>query len=119
MRRWCSASAIEFLIPGCVLRLALPDSDLLARRLVDEGRGLEFNMGLNAQPLVRPNLRSSVLALVGASVHRWQPTHDLVRDLLRDAGFSGITELTFRNGSLPDLELVEHREESMFAEAIA
>ena len=65
-----------------VVRLALPDSELLARRLLDGGRGLEFNEGLNAQPLVRPRLRARLLAFAGGNVHRWQPTRDLVRDLL-------------------------------------
>ena len=104
---------------GGILRLALPDSRLLARCLVDGGSGLEFNKGLNAQPLVRPSLRSRLIALTGANVHRWQPTADLVRNLLQDAGFHGITELTFQNGALPDLATVEHRMESMFIEAIA
>ena len=102
---------------GCILRLALPDSTLLARRLVEGGTGLDFNIGLNAQPLERPRLRGSLLAVAGASVHRWQPTSDLVRDLLADAGFRGITELSYRVGSLPDLASVEHRAESMFVEA--
>jgi hypothetical protein len=100
-----------------VLRLALPDSDRLARRLVDGGSGRAFNEGLLAHPLVRPGWRGRVFRVVGASIHRWQPTRDLVYAMLGEAGFQDVTERSFREGTLPDLTSVEHREESMFFEA--
>jgi predicted SAM-dependent methyltransferase len=102
---------------GGVLRLALPDSDALARRLVEGGSGRTFNEQLYAYPLVRPNWRGRVLSTVGASIHHWQPTRDLVRAMLQEAGFPKATERVFRQGTLPDLLAVEHREESMFWEA--
>jgi hypothetical protein len=97
--------------------LALPDSDGLARRLVEGGSGRTFNEQLYAHPLVRPNWRGRVLGAVGASIHYWQPTRDVVRAMLHEAGFQNATEKAFREGILPDLLAVEHREGSMFWEA--
>jgi SAM-dependent methyltransferase len=117
---------VEFrrlLSPAGVLRLALPDSELLARVFLrDSGaRGadaaLEFNTGLNAHPLSRPPARRRLSDRLGASIHRWQPTHALVTKMLLDAGFGGVTECTFLSGDLPDLATVEHRPESFFLEA--
>jgi SAM-dependent methyltransferase len=106
-----------------ILRLALPDSEKLAEDLLAGVRGessdpgLEFNRKLLAHPMERPSLRQRLLGTVGASVHRWQPTRSLVRQLLLDSGFSSIEEHSFRQGRLPDLSAVEDREESFFIEA--
>jgi SAM-dependent methyltransferase len=102
---------------GGILRLALPDSDALARRLVEGGSGRTFNEQLYAYPLARPNWRGRAVRAVGASIHHWQPTRDLVYAMLREAGFQNVTERAFREGTLPDILAVEHREESMFWEA--
>ena len=117
---------VEFrrlLSPAGVLRLALPDSELLARVFLrDSGaRGaqaaLDFNAGLNAHPLSRPPARRRLSDRLGASIHRWQPTGALVTKMLRDAGFGEVNECTFGSGDLPDLATVEHRRESFFLEA--
>ncbi len=117
---------VEFrrlLSPEGVLRLALPDSELLASAFLQNSaaRGaqaaLEFNAGLNAHPLSRPPARRRLSDGLGASLHRWQPTGALVMKMLRDAGFGEVNECTFLRGDLPDLATVEHRRESFFLEA--
>jgi len=106
-----------------VLRLALPNTEQLARDLLSgvsrEGRdpGMEFNEGLYAHPFQRPTRRELIVSMLGGNIHRWQPTPSLVEHLLRRAGFSDIRHCAFRQGSLPDLESIEFRAESLFVEA--
>jgi len=113
----------RLLSPVGVLRLALPDSELLASVFLRDSaaRGadaaLEFNAGLNAHPLSRAPARRRLSDRLGASIHRWQPTRALVTKMLLDAGFGGVAECTFLCGDLPDLATVEHRPESFFLEA--
>lgn len=106
------------LVPGGVLRLALPDALALARRLVanpdDVEVAYEFSRGLYAWP---DEPQSKVRSLVSSPGHRWQPTKPLLEDLLRQVGFVEVTFCSFRSGRLPDLDKVEHREHSIFVEA--
>lgn len=103
--------------PDGMLRLALPDAEELARRLLETGDGRQFNEQLMAQPLSRPKLKSRVMGAFGAHIHRWQPTRGLIRDLLTEVGFAEVTEHAFLEGRLPGLTTVEHRRESIFMEA--
>lgn len=109
--------------PGGIVRLALPDADRWAADLVAgrtceyETPGLEFNHRLLAHPWEPPTLKSRVQSMVGGSPHRWQPTRDLVAHMLTEAGFKDVRERAFLEGDLPDLEQVEHREESLIFEA--
>jgi len=105
-----------------VLRLALPDATVLATSLLtgagaDCRRALEFNMGLNAHPLVRPRGWQRVTRLLGSSHHRWQPTIGLVSHMLDAAGFDQVRVRRFQEGTLPDLTVLETRDESFFLEA--
>jgi SAM-dependent methyltransferase len=104
--------------PDAIVRLALPDSEAMVRALLDGGGGLRFNEDLAMHPLARPRLRAQLLRAVGAGIHRWQPTRDLVVDLLSQAGFEQIKEHGFCEGSLPDIQAVEHRDGSLFIEAV-
>jgi hypothetical protein len=54
----------------------------------------------------------------GSNWHRWQPTRGLVIAMLEEAGFSQIKERTFRQGDLPEVEIVELREDSWFVEGL-
>lgn len=113
------------LVPGGLLRLALPDGDQWARDLSDgvKGRyevpGLLYHVRLNSFPEGRPGLKRRLASLVGGTPHRWQPTRDLIKWLLREAGFAAVTELPYQAGDCPDLDRVEHRKESLYFEAFS
>jgi len=118
---------VEFrrlLQPRGVLRLALPDAAMWASELLaglersQNGQvGLQFNEALNTQPTRRPNALKLAVGALGNSRHRWQPTQDLVRAMILNAGFAFCEERAFRQGNLPDLDKVENRPQSMFIEA--
>lgn len=108
---------------GGVLRLALPDASEFARELVtglergEDGAGREFNRMIGGHPTSRPTPKRRVMKLLASPPHRWQPTPDLVHDLLIEAGFGTVQPRNFQDGELPDLKSVEHRERSLFVEA--
>ena len=109
--------------PGAVLRLALPDTLQFARELVEAGddadgkAALHYNDMLRTYPNARPTGPRRVAFAGGSNWHKWQPTRGLVRSMLADAGFNEITEFEYRVGTLPELDIVEVREDSMFFEA--
>lgn len=115
--------SFRVLQPGGVIRVALPDVEAMLRNFIrsaeqrDPDAGYRLNADLNTYPNRRPNLAGKLQALVSGQWHRWQPTRDLIFQFLADAGFSDASEETFREGALPDLEAVEHRQESFFIEA--
>ena len=119
------AECHRVLRPGGVIRLALPDGEQWARDLLagdhDEGEppGLTYNMRLGSHTTQRPAGIRKLIGAAGGHLHRWQPTRDLVRDLLVKSGFSDVIEREFRQGDLPDLETIEARPESFFFEARA
>ena len=108
---------------GAVLRLALPDALQFARDLVaagdDEGgkAALHYNDMLRSYPHERPTGPKRVAFAGGSNWHKWQPTGGLVRSMLSEAGFVDVTEHEYRAGTLPELDVVEVREDSMFFEA--
>jgi SAM-dependent methyltransferase len=110
--------------PGAVMRMALPDAEEFARELLSANGdpngelGLRYNEMLRAHPESKPSGRRLVAFLGGSNWHRWQPTRGLVKRMLRDAGFTDIAERSFRDGALPELEVVELREDSWFVEAV-
>ena len=78
---------------------------------------IHFNDMLRAYPNARPTGPKRVAFAGGSNWHKWQPTRGLVRSLLTEAGFVDITEFDYRVGTLPELDVVEVREDSMFFEA--
>ena len=115
----------RLLSPTGVVRLAMPDAERLASdflaALKDDGfhATLDFNLALSAHPLTRPTGRRRLASKLGASVHRWQPTRQLLTQMLADAGFDSVVERDFLRGELSNLGDVEHRSESFFLEATA
>lgn len=110
------------LAAGGVLRLALPDAEAIAQAFVRLGddweAALDYNRDLNAFPLSAPTRRQLPARLLGSSgAHKWQPTTALVTHILHEAGFEDVCPFGFREGTLPDLDRVEHRVESFFLEA--
>jgi SAM-dependent methyltransferase len=108
---------------GAVLRLALPDALYYARELVEAGddvdgkAALHYLEMLRSYPDNRPTGAKRVAFTGGSNWHKWQPTPGLVRSMLADAGFTDIKEFEYRVGTLPELDIVEVREDSMFLEA--
>lgn len=116
----------RILKPGHVLRLALPDGEAWARELVEAGddptgaAGRRYHARLGSHPEVRPAGKRALTFKIGGHVHRWQPTRGLVRALLVEAGFddAAVSDRKFREGDLPEVDLIETREESFFTEAV-
>ncbi len=110
--------------PGAVLRLALPDAEQFARDMLEAGEdpdgkaGLQYQEMLRAHPEERPSGKRLVTFVGGSNYHRWQPVRGLVKSMLRDAGFTDVQERTFRDGALPEVEIVELREDSWFVEGV-
>jgi hypothetical protein len=110
---------------GAILRLALPDYSEQAQLLVtgeqcrDADAGMTFNRNLLAHPFERPSLYVRLRSVAGGHTHRWFPTRSLLRQLLAEARFTDIRELSFRRGELPDLVRIETRRDSLFFEAKA
>lgn len=117
------AEAYRVLAPGGILRLALPDGDLLAQELLDgvtddfPDAGSRYHYWANAHPSQRPNPRQRFKNLFSGDLHRWMPTRTLINRLLSDAGFEAMAEVKYREGKCPDLDTIEHRRESVFVEA--
>lgn len=111
--------------PGGILRLALPDGASWARELVAAGEdpmgqaGRRYHERLGAHPDSRPSGRRALTFKIGGHIHRWQPTRGMVRAMLIEAGFApdSVAEHAFREGELPDVAIIETREESFFIEA--
>lgn len=109
---------------GC-LRVALPDGEKWASDLIsgysdeDYSSGLTYNMRLGSHFFVRPVGLRRLTALLSGSTHKWQPTRDMVEELMLRAGFRKYQECSYREGALPDLEQVEDRPDSIFFEATA
>jgi SAM-dependent methyltransferase len=110
--------------PGAVMRMALPDAEEFAREMLSADgdpsgeAGLRYNELLRAHPESKPSGRRLVAFVGGSNWHRWQPTRGLVKSMLRDAGFTDVEEHTFREGALPEIEVVELREDSWFVEGV-
>ena len=110
--------------PGCILRLALPDAEEFARKLVSASQaeaeaGLAFTTALAMAPLKAPNRRQRLVSRFASAPHRWQPTTGLVLSMLREAGFVKAERRDYLLGDLPGLREVENRAESLFVEAEA
>jgi SAM-dependent methyltransferase len=111
--------------PGGVLRLALPDGEAWARELIEAGddpagqSGRRYHARLGSHPEERPAGKRALTFRIGGHIHRWQPTRGLVRAMLVEAGFAAdeVSDRKFREGDLPELDVIETREESFFTEA--
>jgi SAM-dependent methyltransferase len=108
--------------PGGILRLALPDVEYLARQLLSgvggagQDAGRYFNSRLLAYPEDRPTLSGRLQSAVSGHTNRWQASASMVRQLMISAGLVHIYDREYRRGSLPMLDTIETREDSLFLE---
>jgi SAM-dependent methyltransferase len=108
---------------GGVIRLATPD----LRAIVDDYLGGDTRYGATAGDSMmeqlmtfaeRPGTRAQRLVRrVVTAPHQWLYDETSLAELLREAGFSDPVRRPFREGELPDLERIEHREEGLMMEA--
>lgn len=111
-----------FLKPGGIVRFALPDYDnfvdeYISQRLVNpvdaiktfENRLLSHSP---ARPTITTRLRDYVLG--NLHTHKWHPTFPLVKDALNSVGYSTVERKSFRESTLPQMELLESRNDNTF-----
>jgi SAM-dependent methyltransferase len=115
--------SLRVLKSGGIIRLALPDAALEARKFIegvdagDVHAAVRYNERLLAFPDRRPTKVELLRSIFAGHVHRWQPTALQVSELLAHAGFESVLAQDFRNGALPGLSQIETRPESFFLEA--
>ena len=113
--------------PGGRLRLATPDLELIVRDyldgtspLMEEGRTASdaFCAEYGAYADDPGNqVRRMLRKLAGGDNHQWLYDEQGLRRLLGEAGFGEVERCSFRQGSIPELDSIEHRERGLFVEA--
>ena len=112
--------------PGGVLRLATPDLEEMIRDYGHNRSPLLAEQPTRADAFCAeygaysdpPGLvRRLVKKWLGGDSHQWLYDAESLTFLLRESGFAEVTRWSYRKGTVPDLDLVEHRERSLFVEA--
>jgi predicted SAM-dependent methyltransferase len=116
------ADSARVLRSGGMIRIALPDATVIARRFLnsadDPAAGREYNDALLAHPTMRRRGIQRIVGGAGGHVHRWQPTAPMVKQMLEQARFSDVRGCNYKSGDFPDLDTIETRPESFFLEAV-
>jgi SAM-dependent methyltransferase len=119
------SEAFRVLKPTGVMRLALPDLQLaVANYLSDKQGGDEraadaFITYLYLRPEVHGSGLHRVLVRLLHRPHLWMYDFDSLAARIKDAGFVDITRCEYRQGSCPDVELLDSRpEDSFYLEAL-
>jgi predicted SAM-dependent methyltransferase len=127
MARWQGLAlvreCVRVLEPGGILRLATPD---LARLIGDYRRVPHDDDGAAADRLMaslgtfveRPGPRiATILQRLFTAPHQWLYDEASLTQLLHEGGCIDVQTRGFRESKLPDIELLEHRDGSLFVEA--
>lgn len=113
--------------PGGWLRLATPDLELMVRDYVDRTSPF-MEEGFTASDAFCAEYgayaddpgnqaRRMLRKLAGGDSHQWLYDEEGLKRLLGDGGFDIVQRRSFREGSVPELDVVEHRERGLFVEA--
>ena len=112
---------------GGVLRLATPDLELMVRDYLSgtspfnhdaKTPGDAFCAEYRAYSDVQLNgVKSIIHKLLSGDSHQWLYDRASIAELLREGGFAEINSCSYRQGSVPDLSAVEHRQRGLFVEA--
>jgi predicted SAM-dependent methyltransferase len=127
MSRWQGLAFLRechrVLRPGGVVRLATPDlADIVERyRRREAPRGptpadsFMHDMWTFREHQERPAQR--LVRRLMTAPHQWVYDAESLSFLLGEAGFGNIEVCRYREGSVPDLPALEHRQDSLFVEA--
>jgi predicted SAM-dependent methyltransferase len=127
MARWQGLALVRecarVLEPGGILRLATPDlADLVDayRRACggDDSAAADTLMSGLGTFAERPGPRiATILQRVFTAPHQWLYDDASLTQLLHEGGFVDVQRRSFRDSEMPDIELLEHRAQSLFVEA--
>jgi len=103
---YCLQEVYRVLIPGAVLRIAVPDLDLAIKEY-DPSKAEQLVERIFESRQPREKNR-----------HHWMYNFISLGELLRVAGFLQIVRCEFQKGSCPDLDKLDNRPNSLFVEAV-
>jgi SAM-dependent methyltransferase len=119
------AKCARVLRPGGILRLAVPDLEAevegyrASRAAGRTDAADELNrLFYNAPGTDGANLVHRLAITVLHRPHSWMYDFDSMATRMQDAGFTDVTRFAYREGRLPEVDVLDVRPESLFVEAL-